>query len=218
MESFGVDIALLLVGQGVISLSCRFDLLRVGEGHALGVGQGVDRVDSLGALGGDISLGEDQAVIPRLVVCTIGTDVDIVLVCGLDRNVVTHAIGVPGHALAGFCINYLVLVGSIQRDLSDHILAVCLGVFGEPVRGVYLPVGEGADEVVAGLVLRDSVKGRGVGDIAGDSGECIGCAVGVGAVGPAGEGVGEVVVLCLFGHIAAIGRGSAVLNRVCFES
>ena len=67
-----------------------------------------------------------------------------------------------------------------------------------------------SDDVFHRLVL--SGKGRGVGDIACDSRERIARAVGVGAVSPAGEGVGVLCVLCLFGSSAVIFRGCAVSN------
>ena len=66
--------------------------------------------------------------------------------------------------------------------------------------------------------LGSRVKLRGVGHVADNSREVIAHAVGVGAVAPAGEGVGVLCVLRLFGSSAGIGRGIAFLNRVCFEN
>ena len=69
-----------------------------------------------------------------------------------------------------------------------------------------------SDDVFHRLVL--SGKGRGVGHIGCDSRERIVLAVGVGAVRPAGEGVGVDFVLALYGSVAVV-FGCCVFGYVC---
>ena len=183
----------MIVGQRVISVSRRFDLLRVGEGH---VGrESVDQVDHSDALGGRIALGIDQAVIPVVAALSVGTEVDIVGAVFREGHVIVHAFGVPFLALARLRVDDLDLVGRGQRKVVEHILALGRGVLGELVSGVDRPVVHGAHDIVARLILRGRVKGRGIGHVACDSGD-------LGR--PAREGVGEVVVLVLYGRSAVV--------------
>ena len=198
----------MIVVQRFKSVSCRLDLILVIDGHVSR--QGVDQIDDVLALSGNIALGEDHAVEPAFAALSVGTEVDIVVVVGIDGRVVTLAVGIPYEFLARLRVNYLEAVGGRQRDVREHILALGRGVCGELIGGGERPVVEGAYEVVALHKLRDLAKDRGEGRVAGDLGEVIRRAVGVGAVAPAGEYIGVVVALLLYGSRAVVAR-----NCVC---
>ena len=202
-------------GEGVGILIGRV-LSRIGVSRNLAVcdGGGVDH-GTIVILPCDGVLGDvhskDHMLVPVVAAVSVRTEVNIISAIGSDRVVVACAGGVPCPILTGFILDDLDRVGIGKGNIVQHeLVALCLGIRCQQISVIDLPLGHGADNIVACLVLRGALECRDIGRIAVYDRQLIGC-VEVRAARPTDEVIGKVVVFVLSRSIAVIGRKCAGL-------
>ena len=147
-------------------------------------------------------------LVPVVAAVIVRTEVNIISAVGSDLIVVVHAVGIPCPILTGFILDDLDRVGIGKGNIVQHeLVALSLGILSEQIVVVDLPLGHGADNIVACLMLCGTVEYSGVGNVAGNCGQLSVGSVGVLAVSPSRESIGVVVILCLFGLCAVIDGG-----------